>query len=99
MMASYFTNNTGFKLALVLLDGRRTLTLDDKEIINYLFTHQIPFYLVITKTDKLNQSENALNKHLNEYHIPAEQVFYTSSVQPKTLVSLQKAIEKIFSLV
>ena len=100
MMASYFTNNTELKLALVLLDGRRTLTLDDKEIINYLFTHQIPFYLVITKTDKLNQSEKAaLNKHLNEYHIPAEQVFYTSSVQPKTLVSLQKAIEKIFSLV
>ena len=63
MMTSYFDNNTELKLALVLLDGRRTLTIDDKEIINYLFTNQTPFYLVVTKTDKLNQSEKSANKH------------------------------------
>lgn len=94
MMTSYFSDNQELKLVLVLLDGRRNITDDDQEIIDYLLVNHIPFYLVITKTDKLNQSEkSALNKHLRASNIAAEQTFYTSALVAKSLVPLQKAIE------
>ena len=96
MMNSYFLDNRELKLVLVLLDGRRKISENDQEIIDYLIINHIPFFLVITKTDKLNQSEKAaLYKHLKENHINVEHVFFTSALVAKSLVPLQKAIEKV----
>ncbi|MBO6261952.1 MAG: YihA family ribosome biogenesis GTP-binding protein [Bacilli bacterium] len=95
MMESYFVNNNELKLVLILLDARREATPEDIEIVNYCKENNINYYLVITKTDKVNQKEKAaLNKRLKEREIPFEQVYYTSALKSGSLDLLKKGIEK-----
>ena len=95
MMESYFTDNQELKLVLILLDARREMTVEDLEIINYWKESNINYYLVITKTDKVNQKEKAaLDKRLKEKAIPSEQVYYTSALKNESLNLLKKGIEK-----
>ena len=94
MMTSYFDNNSDLKLVLVLLDARRELSTEDIEIIDYVKESNIPFALVITKYDKVNQKEkSALNKYLKEMGLVNEQVFYTSILKNDSLSLLKKGIE------
>ena len=95
MMESYFDNNKELKLVLILLDARREISEDDQEIINYVKESGFPFYVVITKVDKVNQKEKAaLNKRLKEQEFKPECVFYTSSLDNEGLNQLKKGIEK-----
>ena len=95
MMESYFDNNKELKLVLVLLDARREISADDQEIIDYVKDSGYPFFVVITKTDKVNQKEKAaLNKRLKEQSFASECVFYTSSLSNDGLNLLKKGIEK-----
>lgn len=95
MMESYFENNKDLKLVLILLDARRELSEDDQEIIDFVKENKTPFYIVITKFDKVNQKEKAaLNKRLTEEGFNKEQVFYTSSFSNEGLTLLKKGIEK-----
>ena len=57
MMDDYFTNTRNLRLALVLLDIRRDLTSEDLDIQKYLFANNIPFKIVLTKTDKVSNNE------------------------------------------
>ena len=94
MMSSYFENNSDLRLVLILLDARRELSDDDLEIIEYVKESKIPFALVITKYDKVNQKEkSALNKYLKEMGLVNEQVFYTSILKNDSLSLLKKGIE------
>ena len=94
MMTSYFDNNSDLKLVLVLLDARRELSTEDIEIIDYVKENNIPFALVITKYDKVNQKEKAaLNRYLKEMGLVNEQVFYTSILKNDSLSLLKKGIE------
>ena len=81
MMESYFSNNYELKLVLILLDARREISRDDQEIIDFVKESGYPFFIVITKIDKVNQKEKAaLNKRLKEQAFAPECVFYTSSL-------------------
>ena len=94
MMSSYFENNSDLKLVLILLDARRELSDDDLEIVEYVKENKIPFALVITKFDKVNQKEkSALNRYLKEMGLATEQVFYTSILKNDSLSLLKKGIE------
>ncbi len=94
MMSSYFDNNADLKLVLILLDARRELSEDDLEIVEYVKENNIPFALVITKYDKINQKEkSALNRYLKEMGLNNEQVFYTSILKNDSLSLLKKGIE------
>ena len=95
MMESYFDNNKELKLVLILLDARRDISADDQEIIDFVKDSGYLFFVVITKTDKVNQKEKAaLNKRLKEQSFKAECVFYTSSLSNDGLNLLKKGIEK-----
>ena len=95
MMESYFDNNNELKLVLVLLDARREISQDDQEIIDYVKDSGYPYFVVITKIDKVNQKEKAaLNKRLKEQSFNNECVFYTSSLSNDGLNLLKKGIEK-----
>ena len=95
MMDSYFSNNRELKLVLVLLDARREISNDDQEIIDYIKESGFPYFIVITKIDKVNQKEKAaLNKRLKAQEFASECVFYTSSLDNEGLNSLKKGIEK-----
>ena len=95
MMESYFDNNQELKLVLILLDARRELSNDDQEIISFVKESDYPYFLVITKLDKVNQKEKAaLNKHLKSLGLVGDNVFYTSALNNDGLNLLKKGIEK-----
>lgn len=95
MMENYFVDNQELKLVLLLIDSRREFNQNDLEILQYVQENHIPYYVVITKTDKVNQSERAkLNKHLSSLSINQEVIYYTSSLEMRSLDKLKSAIEK-----
>ena len=95
MMESYFDNNQELKLVLILLDARRELSNDDQEIISFVKESDYPYFLVITKLDKVNQKEKAaLHKHLKSLGLTGDNVFYTSALNNDGLNLLKKGIEK-----
>ena len=95
MMESYFDNNRELKLVLILLDSRRELSQDDQEIIAFIKENNVPYFVVVTKYDKVNQKEKAaLNKRLINEGFDKSIVFYTSSLSNDGLNLLKKEIEK-----
>jgi GTP-binding protein len=83
-------------LVLILLDSRRELSLNDKEMLDYCIDNNINYIIVITKADKINQSEKAkLYKHLASVGIKKENTYLTSILDKKSLINLKGAIEKI----
>ena len=95
MMSNYFIEAKKLKLVLLLLDARRVFGDNDLDILDYLKEYHINFYLVVTKIDKVNQSEKSkLLKHLKEMKIEEEKIYLTSSLEVKTLAKLKSGIEK-----
>ena len=95
MMDSYFDKNNDLKLVLILLDSRREISNDDQEIIDYVRESGYPYFIIVTKVDKINQKEKAaMNKRIKEQEFNSECVFYTSSLDNKGLNELKKGIEK-----
>lgn len=58
MMESYF-DNPRLKGVIFLVDSRHDLTRDDEDFYHYIVDKHLPFVIVFTKVDKLNQSEKA----------------------------------------
>ena len=95
MMSNYFEKANHLKLVLLLLDARREFGENDLEILDYLKEYQINYFLVVTKVDKINQSEKAkLLKHLKESEVSEDRIYLTSSLENKTLSKLKSGIEK-----
>jgi len=95
MMDEYFTDNDYLKLVLLLIDSRREFGENDTEILNYLIESKIPYFVVITKTDKINQKgRSELNKRLKEMNV-IENVYFTSSLSNRTLDKLKTGIEQL----
>lgn len=57
MIETYFSQRDNILKAILLIDCRRGITNDDKEMITYFDHNKIPFTVVGTKLDKVNQSE------------------------------------------
>ncbi len=95
MMDEYFTDNPYLKLVLLLIDSRREFGENDTEILNYLIESKIPYFVVVTKTDKINQKgRSELNKRLKEMNV-LENVYFTSSLSNRTLDKLKTGIEQL----
>ncbi len=59
MMEDLFQSSTMLKGVLYLLDSRHAPSKDDKDFYAFVKQNKIPMTLVMTKVDKLNQSEKA----------------------------------------
>lgn len=93
MMDEYFTDNEHLKLVLLLIDSRREFGENDLEILDYLKGTNIPYFVVITKIDKINQKgKSELLKRLKALEIN-DNVYLTSSLVDKTLDTLKRDIE------
>ena len=95
MMSDYFAESKNLKLVLLLLDSRRELSENDLEILDYMKEYDINYYIVVTKSDKVNQKEKAkLEKHLRESNVDMSKIYMTSSLDNKTVIKLRSGIEK-----
>lgn len=79
---AYFRDNHALRLVLQLVDCKVGLTEDDRSMLQYLEYFQVPYLLVATKCDKLNQTElrKAADKLVNNPSIrPGTELLLYSS--------------------
>ena len=96
MMEGYFTNNKDLRHVFLLVDSRHEPSADDKTFLEYILHQQVPYTLVITKVDKLNQSGlAAINKNITQSFnfLPPNRI-YVSSRSGKSIDELRSLIIK-----
>ena len=62
MIESYLENRRNLFCTFILIDSRLPLQSIDLDFINWMGKHELPIALVLTKTDKLKQSELGKSK-------------------------------------
>ena len=62
LLDKYFYINKFIKLAIHLIDSRHEPTILDIDLHNFLKLKNIPFFILLNKSDKLKQSELAIMK-------------------------------------
>ncbi|MCK5807054.1 MAG: YihA family ribosome biogenesis GTP-binding protein [Mycoplasmataceae bacterium] len=72
MIEEYFLKRVQLRKAYILIDSKIGPTQDDLSMIELVRSQGIPYFLIITKVDKVNQSQihktkQALNKISSEY--------------------------------
>ena len=98
LIEGYFHQDRDIRLVLSLLDIRHAPSADDLTMLDFLIDSELPFAVVLTKTDKLtnNQLRARLEEILTE--IPCgDQVklFPVSSMNGRGIEELRKAIESV----
>lgn len=61
MVQNYFDNRPALKMVLLLVDIRRTPNEDDIQLLDWIASRNLGAILILTKIDKVNQSERAAN--------------------------------------
>lgn len=91
MMNTYLIDNPNLKHIFMLLDPRVLLTPEDKAFIEFCQYHKLPFTVVYTKGDKLNQSEKqkAINYSLASFNVKP---LFVSSLKKTNIDKLQNYI-------
>ena len=91
MMEKYF-QNPNLKLVIFIIDSRHKLGENDVMFYHFLNDNHIPFILVASKVDKLNQSEKAAMKKNIASVIKDEEFIALSSLKGIGLDSLKAKI-------
>lgn len=71
-------------IMLVLIDCRRGLSDDDREMINFALHHDIEFAIVLTKVDKLSNSKLSSVKMKIKQELPEIKILAFSSLKNET---------------
>lgn len=80
MMENYF-DNPSLAGVVFIIDSRHKMSEDDKDFYCFVKDKNIPFILVASKCDKLNQSEKAaIKKHIT-YENGIEQFIFASTTK------------------
>lgn len=98
MIESYFDNNKHLKLIIFLLDSRHEPTKDDIDFYAFLKQYKYRFQIVMTKCDKLNQSQKSKiskNLLLNLKDIDLKKVSYVSIKEKDSLLHLKEFISEV----
>ena len=56
MIVRYLKNNPNLRMLVSLLDARRIPTDLDRQLMEWLLCYRVPFFFVVTKSDKLSRS-------------------------------------------
>lgn len=62
LIEGYLTGSQKLKQVFVLMDARHEPSVQDKQMITYLYGYTLPFTIIATKCDKLSKSE--LNRNV-----------------------------------
>jgi len=97
LMEGYFSSDRNKALIILLLDARREPNDEDKDIINFLSEENIPFLIVLTKSDKATQKEVYATRKaiLNLNLVNEDNLFATSVNKNKGIDQLKKRINSL----
>lgn len=59
LIEGYFAGNRDIRMVFALMDARHAPSADDLQMANFLIENELPFAVVLTKTDKLTPKELA----------------------------------------
>jgi len=91
LMNDYFTNRMSLRMVYVLIDHRHKPQKNDHMMIQWLKSMNLPFMIVLTKSDKLKQSERI--KKLKE--IKRDLSIYGEYLYFQTSASKNKGMEEL----
>lgn len=94
-LEEYLKTSQNLKCVYLLLDIRRTPTLQDEQMLKFLYYNRISTKVVITKTDTLSKAKvsNQLQIICSKLAITKNDVILTSSQDKKGLKELLDSIE------
>ena len=93
MMENYF-DNPKLKAVLFLIDSRHPLSENDIDFYNFIVEKGIKFVVIMTKSDKLNQSEKVKAIKRGK-ELDYAEVIMVSTSDNKSLDNLRNAISKL----
>ncbi len=95
MIEEYLGQREQLQIAIQLLDIRRVPNEDDKMMIEFFKYNNIEILYVVTKIDKVNQSETfkGLKKISESLNLKQEELIVTSATKRKGIKKLKKIIE------
>tara|TARA_B100000287_G_scaffold196637_1_gene185749 strand:+ start:502 stop:1104 length:603 start_codon:yes stop_codon:yes gene_type:complete len=100
MVENYLIKRLSLECLFMLIDCRHSPQTIDQKFMQWLAENQIPFVIVFTKADKLN--ENQLKKNISSYKqemlkewIELPKIFVTSSKNKRDIEEIKKFIQKI----
>lgn len=64
LMEGYFADERDIRLVFQLIDARHKPTKDDIDMLHFLCDAEIPFVVMLTKTDKLKKTEREKNMEM-----------------------------------
>jgi GTP-binding protein len=99
-LEKYLRGRENLQCVFVLVDSRIEPQTSDLEFINFLGKLEVPFSIVFTKTDKLNQSGRSKNTKLFtdkvlEYWDELPTIFHTSANEKKGKDKMLKFVDEI----
>jgi GTP-binding protein len=94
----YFKNRRALRGVGVLIDSRHSELESDVMVVEWLAERNIPFFLVLTKTDKPKQAEVAKHERLLRENVaPALGLFKTSSEKGRGIRELRDFVTELAS--
>ena len=96
MVESYLQIRKELRLVVVILDGRREVSPEDMDLMDWLDHHRIPFLLVLTKADKLSSLDRARKRRSLQENPPfaGTEVLFFSALTGEGKAELWKKIEE-----
>ena len=100
VLDNYFNNTHNLKLVLALIDSRHLPTDLDVMMIDYLVDRNIPYQIVLTKTDKLSRNELNNNiRKISDYIRHSKDIMITTSSEKKLgreeiAIAIEQAIKE-----
>lgn len=100
VLDNYFNNTHNLKLVLALIDSRHLPTELDVMMIDYLVDRNIPYQIVLTKTDKLSRNELNNNiRKISDYIRHSKDIMITTSSEKKLgreeiAIAIEQAIKE-----
>lgn len=96
VMNDYFIENEKLKLVFVLLDCRIMPTELDRQMLDYLASHEIPAVIILTKVDKISRSELGLNmsKISKEIRFNKDLIVATSTLKKQGVDRIESLLDE-----
>jgi GTP-binding protein len=97
MVESYLKHRRTLQLVIILIDIRRVPSSDDSALIRWLEKFDIPFLIVLTKTDKLSQNKcSSQQKIIQDFlSLQRDEIICFSAVTKKGRQEILKRIMRV----